>query len=218
MVVARYFLLFIIYSFIGWSIEVIRTIIIDKKLINRGFLVGPYCPIYGCGAIMMILLLSKYMEHPITLFVMSIVIFSLLEYYTSYFMEKLFKARWWDYSKKKFNINGRICLETMIPFGLLGCTAMYIINPFLNNILLHLSSNVLIVLALIIFVVFVIDNIISFKIISGFKNVTITIAKDSTEEITKRVKQILYQKSIFTKRLIDSFPHLVAVVKKFKIK
>ena len=137
----KYFLLFIIYSMLGWLIEVSAFLISDKKFINRGFLIGPYCPIYGVGAIVMILTLSNYTDSPLILFVMSIVIFSLLEYYTSYFMEKIFKARWWDYSKKKFNINGRICLETMIPFGLLGLLAMYVINPFLNNIIESFSIN-----------------------------------------------------------------------------
>ena len=98
----------------GWCIEVIDTLITTKKFVNRGFLIGPYCPIYGVGAIIMIVSLNRFIDVPIMLFVMSMVIFALLEYYTSYFMEKLFRARWWDYSTKKFNINGRICLETMM--------------------------------------------------------------------------------------------------------
>ena len=105
-----------------------------KRFINRGFLIGPYCPIYGCGAVLITLLLQKFVNDPITLFVYGIIICSILEYTTSFIMEKLFNARWWDYSTKKFNINGRICLETMIPFGLLGLAIVYIINPFFLKI------------------------------------------------------------------------------------
>ena len=106
-----YFLLFFIYSFIGYICEVIYCFILDKgKFQNRGFLYGPYCPIYGFGAIAIIVLLSKYEQYPIVLFVMGAIVASIIEYITSYLMEKIFNNKWWDYSNKKFNINGRICL------------------------------------------------------------------------------------------------------------
>ena len=113
--VSVYFILFIIYAMIGWFIEIINGLIQTKKFVNRGFLIGPYCPIYGVGGILITLLLSKYYDDPIVLFFMGIAVCGILEYLTSYIMEKFFKARWWDYSKRKFNINGRICLETIIP-------------------------------------------------------------------------------------------------------
>ena len=103
-----YFLLFISYSVIGWIMETILKTIEYKKFVNRGFLIGPYCPIYGCGALLMTFLLQGYAEDPIVLFVFNIIICSILEYSTSYIMEKIFKARWWDYSYTKYNINGRI--------------------------------------------------------------------------------------------------------------
>ena len=103
-----YFLLFIIYSFMGWLMEIIDNIIVKHKIVNRGFLLGPYCPIYGFGCLSLIFFLSNYKSDPIILFFMAIVICSILEYSTSYIMEKLFKLRWWYYIDKKFNINGRI--------------------------------------------------------------------------------------------------------------
>ena len=111
--------------------EVIGKLITLKRFINRGFLIGPYCPIYGAGAILITFLLKKYTEDPITLFIMAILVCGILEYLTSYFMEKIYHARWWDYSQRKFNINGRVCLNTIIPFGLLGMFIIYISNPFL---------------------------------------------------------------------------------------
>ena len=111
-----YIMLFFIYSILGWIMEVINGFIKTKKVVNRGFLIGPYCPIYGTGVILITILLKKYMEDRIITFIMSMLICGILEYFTSYFMEKFFNARWCDYSNRKMNINGRICLETLIPF------------------------------------------------------------------------------------------------------
>ena len=123
------FLLFLTYSFLGWVMEMIVTVIEDKEIVNRGFLVGPYCPIYGVCSIAMILLLNK-VTNPVLLFVLSIIICSVGEYLTSYILEKIFNARWWDYSNMKFNLNGRICLRNCFFFGLLGFLVLNYINNF----------------------------------------------------------------------------------------
>ena len=202
------FLLFITYSFIGWCMEVGCKLVELKKFINRGFLIGPYCPIYGWGCILIILLLNKYTDDPLVLFVMAILICSILEYFTSYFMEKLFKARWWDYSRRKFNINGRICLETMIPFGLLGCLIMYFVNPFFVSVYSKIPSNILIIISSILFTIFLIDNIISYTIMFKMKIPKIKISKDSTEEITEYVRSILAKRSFLYKRLMKAYPNM----------
>lgn len=211
-----YFMLFIVYSLIGWIVEVVGILIQEKKLVNRGFLIGPYCPIYGVGGITIILLLNKYMEDPIILFVMAIVICSLLEYFTSYIMEKLFKTRWWDYSNFKFNINGRICLETMWAFGALACFVIYVINPPLINLLKSLPNIVFSIISYSIMVLFLVDNIISFKIISNVKVTAKNVKKDNTEEMTRYVRDALSKKSLLNKRLINAFPNLQACIKNIK--
>lgn len=202
------YLLFMLYSFLGWSMEVICKLIEKHRFINRGFLIGPYCPIYGCGCIAMILLLYKYLEDPITLFFMAIIICSILEYSTSFIMEKLFKTRWWDYSNKKYNLNGRICLDTMLPFGLLGCLVLYLINPFFSKIINKLPVNIMVSLAFIILIIFIIDNIISFKIILGVRTTIKNVEKDATEEITAKVREILMNRSFLYRRLIKAFPNI----------
>ena len=101
-----YFLLFMIYAVAGWIMEVTCKLIQYKRFINRGFLIGPYCPIYGYGALLITFLLGRYKYDALVLFVMAIVVCGTLEYLTSLVMEKMFKARWWDYSQRKFNING----------------------------------------------------------------------------------------------------------------
>lgn len=100
---------FMIYSVVGWIYETTLCSITDRHFVNRGFLNGPYCPIYGSGALLDVLILGR-IENPFLLFILGVLVTCSLEYLTSYVMEKLFKARWWDYSDKKFNIGGRVCL------------------------------------------------------------------------------------------------------------
>lgn len=198
--------------------EVCLSLIQEKKFVNRGFLIGPYCPIYGVGCVLITLCLQSFVSNPFILFLMSLIICSGLEYATSYIMEKLFKARWWDYSNYKFNINGRICLRYMLAFGILGTIIIYIVNPYLISLISKLTSNVLYLISAIIAIIFVIDNIISFKIIYTFKNTFIKVAKDNTDEINKKVHEILLTKTGLAKRLRESFPDLQVKINKTKKK
>ncbi|MGM9849412.1 MAG: putative ABC transporter permease [Bacilli bacterium] len=206
-----YFSLFMIYSFIGWTMEVIWNLFTDKKLVNRGFLIGPYCPIYGVGCLLLIILLGRFKSDPVLLFFMSIIVCSILEYSTSYIMEKLFKARWWDYSEYKFNLNGRICAATMIPFGILGVLVVYYLNPFVskfvpfNQIFFYIT-----------FILFILDFGVSFGIIENMKGTITTITKDSTEEITKMVKEKILGKSFLHKRLLRAFPSFISPIDKLR--
>lgn len=208
-----YFLLFIIYAFAGWCIEVVGRLIEDKRFINRGFLIGPYCPIYGYGGLLITFLLKKYTDDPLTLFIMAILVCGILEYATSYFMEKIFKARWWDYSKRKFNINGRVCLETIIPFGLLGLLIMYVTNPFLIGKLELLPEVWLNTLFGVLLVIYVVDTIVSTVVISYIKKALKFVGKniDTTEELTKKIKEVLSKKSVLHRRLANAYPKLEAV-------
>lgn len=206
-----YFCLFIIYSFIGWLLEVFWNVITDKKWVNRGFLIGPYCPIYGVGCLLLIVLLGSFKSQPVILFFMSIIVCSILEYSTSYIMEKMFKARWWDYSEYKFNLNGRICAQTMIPFGILGVLVVFYLNPIVcrfvpfNNLLFYCILGL-----------FVIDFFVSFGIIENMRGTITTITKDSTEEITKMVKEKLWNRSFLHKRLLRAFPSFVSPLDKLR--
>lgn len=204
-----YVLLFFIYSFFGWCLEVGCKLVSDKKFINRGFLIGPYCPIYGCGAIIMTILLQKYVNDPVTLFIMIVLICSILEYVTSYILEKIFQTRWWDYTKYQFNINGRICLETMIPFGIFGLFLMYISNPFLIHFINLLPLSILYIISFLIIFILLVDTFVSFRITSSLKIISSEIRSDSTEKITKMVrKEIMKRNQILQKRIIKAFPKL----------
>ena len=180
--IERYIALFFIYSFAGWLMESVSDSIKKKKLVNRGFLIGPYCPIYGTGVVLITILLKKYSDDIWATFFMSLLICGALEYLTSYVMEKIFNARWWDYSKNKFNINGRICLETLIPFGIAGTFIIYIANPFLLkyiNMVPELAMNIFTIVFL---VVYITDMIVSFIIIGG-------IEMKYNEEMKKRIEE-----------------------------
>lgn len=202
------FLLFIIYSIIGWLMETSFNTIVTKKFTNRGFFMGPYCPIYGVGVILILFLLRRYQNEPFVLFVMAIIICSFLEYITSWFMEKLFKNRWWDYSDRKFNINGRICLEIAIPFGLIGMFVFYGLNPCIINVVSLIPKSALIVISIILFVIFLIDMIISLNIIVKIENISNNRKMDSTEKITKKVREAITNKNILQRRLINAFPRM----------
>lgn len=213
-----YFLLFIIYALFGWILEVINFVIRKHKFINRGFLIGPYCPIYGWSAIIMYFLLEKYLDDPLVLFVMGALIASIIEYITSYTMEKLFNARWWDYSEKSFNINGRICLENAILFGLLALVFMYYVNPFIMKFINSIPRSTLLIISFIIFVLFIIDNTLTFNIMFQVKSKTKAIKKDYTEEMSKKAKRILAEHSYISRRILKSFPDLVIIGNNIKPK
>ena len=114
-------IIFFFYSVVGYIVEVTSCSIKSKKLtLSRGYLIGPYIPIFGFGGLFMTTLLSKYQNDILSLFINSMVYCCLLEYITSLVLEKIFKLRWWDYSDRRFNINGRVCLENGILFGIAG--------------------------------------------------------------------------------------------------
>ncbi len=148
---------------------------------------------------------------------MAILICGILEYATSYAMEKLFHARWWDYSQNKFNINGRICLETIIPFGILGVILIYIVNPFIFNNLERIPANILNIIAIVMSSLFIIDLVVSLKVISNVRSVTTKFdkenPKDNTDEISKKVREFLTGKSVLNRRLVNAFPKLTAILK-----
>ena len=127
------FLWFLLYAFIGWVYESVLVSVSERRWVNRGFLNGPLCPIYGCGAVLAIVLLHDF-TNPIEIFLISSFGASILEYITSWGMEKLFHARWWDYSKRKFNIGGRVCLIGAVVFGAFSVVLVLVLHPFVKSL------------------------------------------------------------------------------------
>lgn len=134
MVLVNILLYLIIYSFIGWCCECVYCSVRQGKVVNRGFLYGPFCPVYGFGALAVIYCLD-YIPHTIScVFVGGMLITSALEYVTSAIMEWLFQAKWWDYSDHRFHIHGRVCLLNSTLFGILCLVVMFDLHPFVQSI------------------------------------------------------------------------------------
>ena len=211
-----YFILFLIYSFIGWAMEVCVTFPKYKKFVNRGFMLGPYCPIYVYSSIIMILYLNHYKDNPLTVFLLAVVVCSFIEYMVSYFMEKIFKARWWDYSNRKFNINGRVCLNNAFFFGVLGTFLVYFANPFFEGLLLKINTNTLNIISLILLIIFTIDFIISMYASFKLKNSLSKIDKDSTEEIKEKIKEKIESKFL-NRRIFKAYPkYKINIIKRLE--
>lgn len=130
MIIGDFFLWFILYSMIGWIMETILCSINEKRLAKRGFLYGPYCPIYGFGAVLCLLLLGR-IENPVALFFAAMALCGTLEYITGWLLERLFHQKWWDYSDMPLNLHGRVCLAALIVFGALIVFLLKAMHPFL---------------------------------------------------------------------------------------
>lgn len=126
---------FFLYSFCGWIYESCLVSFQKKTWVNRGFLNGPVVPIYGAGATVVYVCLSGIPDQPTVIFLAGMATATVLEYVTSYVMEKLFHARWWDYSHYKYHIQGRICLLASLLWGFLSLLMMDVLQPFMNSVI-----------------------------------------------------------------------------------
>ena len=147
MTMSRYFLCFLFYSFIGWAYECVFYSVQHKRFVNSGFLNGCICPIYGIGALL-ILILLRGIESNAKLFLTGMLVTGVLEYFTSWFFEKLFHERWWDYTQWPLNINGRVCLLGALAFGTMALLLVRVIDPFTQNMIDFLSPNTILILTI----------------------------------------------------------------------
>lgn len=177
---------FIIYSFLGWILESVFKTILAKKIINSGFLHGPFCPIYGVGAIIMYLGLSNFKEYPILVFILGFLILSIWEYIVGWGLEKVFDTKYWDYSQNKFNIKGRVCLMNSMFWGILGIIFTYVIHPFIEEKITYIPQEILLYIIIIIYAYLLIDAITSSVKV---KNITIKVKK--IHEIGETIKEKL---------------------------
>ena len=202
---------FITYSFLGWIMESIFRSVCEKKLINTGFLRGPFCPIYGIGAVIMILFLKNFSKNLILLFFISIIVFTIWEYLVGVLLEKLFHTKYWDYSDNKFNFQGRICLMNSIFWGILGVVFIQYIHPFIESIIEKVDIRLLTYIYSIIGIVMLIDAITS---IIKVKNIKVTLEK--IEELNKEIKEKL--KEITEEGKTDILENIQNLVEQLKYK
>lgn len=154
-------LCFFAYSFLGWLCECLYCSIPERKFINRGFLAGPYCPIYGCGALLVLHVLYPYKHNLALMFLMGFIMSSMLEYVTSYLMEIIFHTKWWDYTSYPFNIHGRICLRNSLLFAVMTIVVLYGVQPFTLRFISRIPPLIQPVLAGMIAFIFLYDVVIT---------------------------------------------------------
>lgn len=218
------FLYFYIYSIIGWSLEVIYCRLLEGKFTNRGFLHGPYCPIYGVGATIIVLTLNRFYNNPILVFIFGLILTSILEYITSLIMEKIFNAKWWDYSNMKFNIHGRVCLLNSTLFGVLALLLVYILNPIITLLIEKINISYITYISTILIILMSIDitsTVAEFlnlkKKLAELKEFTETLIKEKSsfkensqtyKNILELKEKIINKKNIINNRFIKAFPHI----------
>lgn len=158
------FLLYITYSVLGWCGEMLYCSIPKGHICEkRGFLNGFLCPIYGHGALLVLYCLHGGFKNPVLTFIFGAIVTSILEYFTSWIMEKLFHMRWWDYSHYKFQINGRVCLLNSACFGLASVLLCHVVQPWLWARITGLGAAITVPLASFIFGIYLMDTILSIR-------------------------------------------------------
>lgn len=130
----KYIFYFFIYSFLGWLLETLYAYIVLGYFNNRGFLIGPICPIYGFGMLILIVALSRYKKQNVKLFFIASIVLTYFEYITGFVLDAIFNLKWWDYSNTLFNINGRICLNFAFIWGIIAIIVVNYIHPLIEKI------------------------------------------------------------------------------------
>ena len=215
-------LLFFFYSFVGWCIEVTLKYFQYHRFINRGFLAGPWLPIYGSGcalitfAVDKLSMLSRYESSFGSVFAVSFILCGVLEYSASYFMEKRFHARWWDYSQKPMNLHGRVWIGNLMLFGLGGMVVYKITNPLILPLFSGISLMKRTYVAAGLSCLFVTDYVISHFVLKLVKDSVEKSEADNTEEIGKEVRRMLSDKSLFARRFANAYPEVIYRTEKVK--
>lgn len=215
-------LLFFIYSFTGWCIEVTLKFRQYHRFINRGFLTGPCLPIYGSGCALItaavdgLVVISKSESSYGSVFALAFFLCGVLEYTVSYFLEKRFHARWWDYSQKPMNLHGRVWIGNLLLFGLGGMLVVKVTNPVILRFFACISFKARYITAIALSVVFVTDYLISHFVLKLVKDSVEKSEADNTEAIGKEVRKMLSDKSLFAKRFADAYPEVIYRTEKVK--
>lgn len=210
---SNFVILFFAFSVLGWITEVTLKFIQFHRFINRGFFIGPYCPIYGWGAVAITVLVGGLLGREGTVgetFLAGMFVCGALEYFTSWYMEKMFHARWWDYSTKPMNLHGRIWAGNLILFGIGSVAIIKIIDPVLFSVMAGWSKLVTELIALLIVILMVTDGITSQILMNVVKKEIDTQVGDNTEEISKRIHAILKNRGMFLRRIHEAYPNAQA--------
>ena len=211
--VCELIILFFLFSFIGWLTEVILKYIQYRRFINRGFLIGPYCPIYGFGVVAVTVLVGGLIGRHGTMgetFLAGLIICGALEYFTSWYMEKLFHARWWDYSQKPMNLHGRIWIGNLILFGLGSAVIVWWIDPLFYGWIERWPDFWVKVTAAALCVLMAADAVASHFLMDIVRKEIDSKTGDSTEAVSREIRALLRDKTLLLRRINEAYPNLQA--------
>ena len=205
-------LLFFAYALLGWCIEVTLKYFQFHRFINRGFLTGPWLPIYGSGAVLITLAVDGLapLESSVgTTFALSFVLCGTVEYMTSFVLEKRYHARWWDYSQKPMNLHGRVWIGNLILFGLGGVLIAKVLNPVFLGVFGMLTLSGREILSAGLGGLFLADCVMSHFVLKLVKTGVESSEADNTEEISREVRLLLRDRSVFHRRFADAYPEVI---------
>lgn len=186
-----FFLLLMIYSAAGWVGEMFYCSVGKGHICEkRGFLNGFICPIYGHGALLVLYVLHGGLKNPLLTFLAGMALTSALEYFTSWFMEAVFHMRWWDYSRKKIQLNGRICLQNSLLFGLACVLLCHVVNPPVMAWLFHIGSAYTIPVASFLFDLYLMDNVLSVR-----SAIQLSHCLDDLQKVRQEIRSHLEEKA-----------------------
>lgn len=193
--ISRYFLYFYIYSFIGWIYETVVMTFWERKWDNRGFLFEPILPIYGFGATALSMILEYFTRNEIAynwkhLFFIAFIGSIFLEYFTAWFLEEVFHAYWWDYSRVPLNVKGRICLFASLGFGVAGLIVSYYLYPFTFHLVNRLDKLSIELLALVSVGIVSADTALTVSALINFEQKVLHIEEKINEHMTSIVQVI----------------------------
>ena len=205
-------LLFFVFSIAGWCMEVTLKYFEFGRFINRGFLTGPWLPIYGFGAVLCTVgthALAPVESGYLTTFAICFILCGVLEYMTSYILEKRFHARWWDYSQKPMNLRGRVWIGNLVLFGLGGVLIVHVFDPLLYKLFARIPLNARETLAAVLTALITADFIMSHFILKLVKTGVEQSKADNTEQISREVRLLLSDRSVFHRRFADAYPEVI---------
>ncbi|MBC5683871.1 hypothetical protein H8S40_09875 [Ruminococcus sp. NSJ-13] len=195
-----YFILlyFFVYGFLGWCTEVGFAAFKTHHFVNRGFLNGPICPIYGVGVTAVITILTPYKSDIIVLYILSVVLVTVLEGVTGWAMDKIFHNKWWDYSDMPLNIGGYVCLLFSIVWGFACLFIIYFIQPLVHDLLAFIPTIVGIILIIILGITLIADLYVTASTIFKFNRRLAAMEKIAAEmhEISEQIGQEIFEKTI----------------------
>ncbi|NLT14484.1 MAG: putative ABC transporter permease [Clostridiales bacterium] len=230
--VLDWLLWFFLYSFVGWAWETALFTVQERRFVNRGFLNGPFCPIYGFGALLLLLLLENNVSNIFALFFIAVFLTTSLEYLTAVLLENLFHAKWWDYSMFPLNYKGRISVISSAVFGIFAVLQIRFIHPFVRSLTGRIPENLKSIILLLVIIYLFIDFTLTIRHVfimngrlseiqgalndffgkyyrrAGELRDSIRVSFEESEFYSERIKTLFSLGRLQNRRIIRAFPKL----------